>query len=118
MSIVSEGPPSVFYCANYHVRCDKLIAHRISEAPFETLITLTVLRCHINNYQWMAPLLDSYILTFVSKGAVQCNNKVQKVQNLLRRIGTWELVGLLGSNDSRALIFCKSLHTPFAKQNP
>ena len=85
MSIVSEGPPSVFYCANYHVRCDKLIAQRISEAPFETLITLTMLRCHINNYQCIGPLLDSYIVTFVSKGAVQCNNKVHKVPNLLGR---------------------------------
>ena len=61
-----------------------------------------------------SPLLDSYILTFVSKGAAQCNNNVNEVQNLLRRIKMW----VLGSYDSVALIFCKSLHTPSAKQNP
>ena len=44
-------PPSVFYCANYHVGCDKLIAQRIRESLFVTLITLTALRCHINNHQ-------------------------------------------------------------------
>ena len=52
MSMVSEVcPPSVFYCANYHVGCDKLIAQRIRESLFVTLITLTALRCHINNHQ-------------------------------------------------------------------
>ena len=84
MSKVSEGW-SLFYCANYSVVCDKLIAHRISESLFPTLIALMLLRCHINNCQWMGPLLDSYIVTFMPKEAVETQHWSQILQNIAGR---------------------------------